>query len=111
MLAGLIAVFIFTDWLHAGIWRYEVRSIHRLVDLLHEESRPIPADFKWAKEPRAFWPQLDTMTEAMRSGQGLIDDVKWLYAHKFNPERPTMSPDTVAIYSAEEDWSFQRPSN
>lgn len=110
-LAGLIAVFIFTDWLHAGIWRYEVRSIHRLVDLLHEESLPIPADLKWAKEPRAFWPQLDTMTEAMRRGQGAIEDVKFLYAHKFSPERPTMSPDTVAIYSAEEEWSFHRPSD
>ena len=111
-LAFLAAVFFLTDWLHVGVWRYEVRSLHKLVDLIHRESLPIPATMTWAHEPRAFWPQLNTMTEAMRTGECLTGDVKDLYTHKYRPEqRPAIDPDFVATYTAGEEWSFHRPSN
>ena len=103
-LVCLAAVFIFTDWLHAGIWRYEVRSLHKLVDLIHRESLPIPATIQWAHEPRAFWPQLNTITEAMRTGENLTGDVWELYMEKFQLRPPEVSPAIRAFYSEKEEW-------
>ena len=105
-LACLGVVFVFTDWLHAGIWRYEVRSLYSLVDLIQRDSLPIPAKIKWASEPRAFWPQLNTMTEAMRTGECLSADVREIYVTRFRLTPPDVSPENSAFYTAEAEWIF-----
>jgi hypothetical protein len=104
VLAFLAAVFFLTDWLHVGVWRYEVRSLYKLADLIHRESLPVPAKIKWAHEPRAFWPQLNTMTEALRTGEPLTGDVQELYMEKFQLRPPEVSSAIRVRYTEKEEW-------
>jgi hypothetical protein len=75
-----------------------------LADLIHRESLPVPATIKWAHEPRAFWPQLNTMTEAMRTGEPLTGDVQELYMEKFQLRPPEVSPAIRVRYTEKEEW-------
>ena len=108
---SIIALFfVMASWIHAGVWRYDVKSIHALVNDIHLNKKPFPTELIWEKDTRKFWPHLNTMTEAMRRNKNVLDDSIDLYKFKFkiNPitESDLSKTNILGVYKSDEKWQF-----